>query len=182
MKNQISDRVRLLCRTALLCAVLCVCAVITFPIGAVPVTLGLFGVYLCGMLLPPRRALAAVLCYLALGCVGMPVFSSMQSGIGVLFSVTGGFLWSYPVMAWLASVGVRVTGGIHRRPLRAVLRMLFCLLGLLCCYTLGCAWFMISTGSSVRSALTVCVVPFVLMDVVKILLAVGIGENFQRKF
>ena len=87
-----NHRLRLMCRTALLCALLCVLSVITVPIGAVPVTLGLLGVFLCGMLLPPKFAVSAVLGYLLLGTIGLPVFSSMQGGVGILLGLTGGFL------------------------------------------------------------------------------------------
>ena len=103
--KMMSSRIRALSRTALLCALLCVLSVITLPIGAVPVTLGTLGVFLCGLLLPTKSACTAILGYLLLGALGLPVFSSMQSGIGILAGITGGYLWGYlPAVSVLSAL------------------------------------------------------------------------------
>lgn len=60
--------------------------------GAVPITLQTFGVLLAGAVLGPVRGFLAVALYLALGCMGFPVFSGGASGIAVLGGATGGYL------------------------------------------------------------------------------------------
>ncbi len=105
-------RLRLLVFAALLAAVTAVCALIAIPnplIPSVPFTLQVFAVCLAGMLLPARWAFAAETVYLLLGAAGLPVFAGGASGGGVLFTVTGGFLWSYP----FAAAACAATAGRH---------------------------------------------------------------------
>ena len=169
------EHLRLLCRCALLCALLCVLSVITIPIGAVPVTLGLLGVFLCGMLLPTKNACLAVLGYLLLGAVGLPVFSSMQGGIGILFGITGGFLWGYlPAVCVLSFLCRRIPG----KPW--VAGICAGLLSLLLCYTFGTLQFLLLTDASVRTALTVCVFPFIPFDLFKLAAALYLSHRFRN--
>ena len=172
--NTKNNRLRLQCRTALLCALLCVLSVITLPIGAVPVTLATLGVFLCGMLLPTKNACLAVLGYLLLGAVGLPVFSSMQGGFGILLGITGGFLWGYLPAVWVLSF----FGQRTRRPLIAKLCAGLC--AILLCYTLGTVQFLLVTGSSVPAALTVCILPFVPFDLCKLAAALYLSHRFRR--
>ena len=169
-----SEHLRLQCRTALLCALLCVLSVITVPIGAVPVTLGILGVFLCGMLLPTRHACLAVFGYLLLGAFGLPIFSSMQGGVGILFGITGGFLWGYlPAVFVLSST--------HRRFTNRSILMELCsgLLSLMLCYTCGTLQFMLLTSSSIGAALTTCVAPFVIFDLIKLSAAISLSRRFR---
>ena len=85
---------------ALFCAVLCVIAPITIPTPVgIGFTLGVLGIFLIGAFLPPLWAAGASLCYLVLGCIGLPVFSGWHGGADVLFGVTGGYLMAYVPMA-----------------------------------------------------------------------------------
>lgn len=165
---------RLLCRTALLCALLCVLSVITVPIGAVPVTLGLLGVFLIGLLLPPRYASLGVLGYLLLGAVGLPVFSSMQGGFGILLGITGGYLWGYLPTVWLISV-------LCSRPQNTsvIRRVTAVLAALLLCYLCGTVQFCLVSSCSVTAALTACVLPFVPFDLCKLFAAVYLSHRFR---
>lgn len=166
---------RLLCRTALLCALLCVLSVITVPIGAVPVTLGLLGVFLIGLLLPPRSACLCVIGYLLLGAIGLPVFSSMQGGFGILLGMTGGFLWGYLPTVWLISVTCRRSHGAS-----ILRRMTAGLPALLLCYLCGTVQFCLVSSCSVTAALTACVLPFVPFDLCKLAAALYLSDRFRH--
>ncbi|MCQ2431320.1 MAG: biotin transporter BioY [Clostridia bacterium] len=173
------ENIRLLTRAGLLCAVLCVLAIISIPTGAVPFTLGLVGVYLCGMLLPPVYAIGSVLAYLAIGVIGVPVFSGMQSGPGVLFGVTGGFLWAYPVMAWLIAMArtkIKANtyiGKFLRSFLAAAVSLVFC-------YAFGAGWFSVYLKCDVATALAKAVIPFIGFDLCKAILASLISLRVQK--
>ena len=67
-------KVKNLCYIALFAALIAVCTWITVP-GAVPFTMQTFAVMAAVGLLGMQRGLASVALYLALGCVGLPVFS-----------------------------------------------------------------------------------------------------------
>lgn len=94
---------------ALLAAVTSVLAQISIPMPTqVPLTLQTFAVALsayCGGL---KKGVAAIAVYLALGAVGMPVFSGMKGGVGVLLSYTGGFLWGFLLFALLCGIGCKM--------------------------------------------------------------------------
>lgn len=89
----------------LFAALIAVCAqiIIPMPLG-VPFTLQTFAVALAGVLLGRRRGALAALVYVLIGAIGAPVFSGFGSGIGVIFGPGGGFLLSFPVMAWICGV------------------------------------------------------------------------------
>ncbi len=96
-------RLRFLILAALLAAITAICSLLAVPnplLPSVPFTLQVFAVCLTGVLLPPGWALAAQAVYLFLGVIGAPVFAGGASGPGVLFTLTGGFLWSYPLAAY----------------------------------------------------------------------------------
>ena len=88
-------RTRSLAFVGLSIAIMAVSAWVTVPLGPVPFTLQMFALVFAIVVLTPRECIAAVTGYLLLGAVGLPVFSGMRGGIGVLAGPTGGFLWGY---------------------------------------------------------------------------------------
>lgn len=86
---------------AALIAVLSITPAIPLPIG-VPITLQTLGIVLAGLVLGPVRALASVALWLAVGLVGLPVFSGGAAGVAVLAGPTVGYLLSFPLAAALA--------------------------------------------------------------------------------
>lgn len=90
---------------ALTIALTAVSAWITVPFGPIPFTLQMFAVTFMILVLTPKQAIAAIAGYLALGALGVPVFSGMRGGIGILMGPTGGYLWGY-------LLGVAVAAGV----------------------------------------------------------------------
>lgn len=167
MKTPARSSLQELCMTALFSAIICVLAVITIPIGPIPFTLSLFAIFLTGGILKPKNALCATLCYLLIGVIGVPVYSGFKAGIGVLFGVTGGYLMAYPLMAWVTAMSVKI---FRRR--NVVSLSVGMVVALIICYSIGTAWFIFLTKSTLVSALSLCVLPFIWFDLLKIVLAV----------
>lgn len=94
-KTSASARTRSVAFVGLAIAIIAVSAWVTVPLGPIPFTLQMFAVTFAIVVLPPKEAIAAIAGYLLLGAVGVPVFSGMRGGIGVLAGPTGGFLWGY---------------------------------------------------------------------------------------
>ena len=69
--------------------------------GLVPITLQTFAVLLAGAVLGAQRAFLAVLLYLALGAIGLPVFSGGAAGIAPFMGPTAGYLVAFPLAAAL---------------------------------------------------------------------------------
>ena len=140
-----------LCRIALLSALIAVCAQIAFPLpGGVPFTLQTFGVHLAGLLLGAKKGTTAVVVYLFLGLTGAPVFAQMRGGLGVFVGPTGGFLWTFPLMAWL-------TGTFNRSRPALVAAMLG---GTVINFAGGLLFFMHLTGNTFRAAFMATTLPF----------------------
>lgn len=147
-----------LCRCALMAALIALCSQLLIPLPPIPVSLGLFAVYLSGLWLGPRLGLITVGAYLLTGLCGLPVFAGFQGGPGILIGPTGGFLAGYLPCVWLS-------GRFKKSPIKAMSA------GLAVCNLLGTGWYMFLTQTSLWTALMVCVFPFLLGDAGKILLA-----------
>jgi len=150
---------------AVFAALLCITAPFSVPIGPVPVSLATFTVYLAGAMLGKKRAPLAVLVYILLGTVGLPVFSGFRGGLQVVAGVTGGYILGYIPCAFVAGLFT------ERRLGKGFADALGMVLGTLCCYAFGTVWFIIATGTGLAPALMTCVVPFLPGDAAKILAA-----------
>ena len=155
---------------ALFAAITAVCSIITIPIGMVPITLSLVAVFLCGVILEPKAAALAQIVYLLVGLIGLPVFSGMRGGLGVLLGPTGGYLLAYPLMAWLTAW---LLSRLPEKKLGWAIASL--MLALLICYGFGTAWLCGVLHLSLRQGLLVGVVPFIVFDLIKIGVAASVG-------
>ncbi|MBQ8525111.1 MAG: biotin transporter BioY [Clostridia bacterium] len=173
MKNKTRDMIECSLFTALLC-IFCPLAV---PVGTVPVTLAVFAVLLAAVVLGSKKAAVAVGVYILLGLVGLPVFSYGKSGFPVIFGPTGGYLWSYFLMALIAgffSVGSRAK---HK----FAFSLIGCFLAVDVCYLCGTVQFVLLTHTGVYEALAVCVLPFIVVDIIKCFCAVLLGLKIRKK-
>ncbi len=106
----VHTKIRNLCYIALFAALIAVCTWITVP-AAVPFTMQTFAIMTAVGLLGTRRALIATVLYLALGCVGLPVFSGFRGGVGALAGPTGGYLAGFLLSALVAGLLIDRFGG-----------------------------------------------------------------------
>lgn len=167
MKRKIATKDLVL--TALFAALTAVLAQIQLPIGPVPFNLAVFGAFLAGMLLAPAWAAASMGVYMLLGAVGIPVFAGFMGGPAVLLGKTGGYVIGYIFIALATALAVKRSGKL---PVIGAAM----LAGLLVCYGFGTAWFMAVTGADLVSALGWCVLPFIVPDVCKGVLACVLGR------
>lgn len=162
-------------RMGLMCVVLILCSWCTLPFG-IPFTLQLAGVFLSVGVLGSVQALGCVLVYLVLGCLGLPVFAGFSGGIGVLLGPTGGFLLGFLPLCLFC-------GWLYPKTKTHWGKGLVFGAGLLIDYLLGTLWYvLVFTGgqASLLPALTVCVLPFVIPDVLKIMVSVTVLQYWKR--
>ena len=162
---------------ALFTAIMAVCSWISVP-AAVPFTLQTFAVFLTTGLLGGRRGTIAVVLYILLGAAGVPVFSGFSGGPGHLFGPTGGYIFGFiftALVMWL----------IEYRNGRSLPVLAFSMAaGLLICYAVGTEWFVFEyTRSndpvSFMTALSWCVIPYIIPDALKIVLAVVLTRRLR---
>lgn len=164
-----------LCSIGVFTAVLSIMAQISIPMPfGVPMTLQTFGVTLIGIVLGAKNGTIAVLIYLLLGAAGVPVFSGFNGGLQAFAGPTGGFLLSFPIMAFLAGYGAE-----HRR--KKGLFTTGILLGALVNLAVGTLVFCLLTGSTIQLGLSACVLPFIPVTILKAVLASILGLQLRRR-
>ena len=165
---------------AVFTALLAVCSWIAIPMPwGVAYTLQTLGVFLAVGVLGGKRGTLAVVVYLLLGAMGVPVFSGFQGGTAALLGTTGGYIAGflfYALAMWM------LEKRLGRRLPALALSMV---LGLAVCYAFGTVWYMAvytrSNGAvALGTVLGWCVVPYIIPDLVKIGLAVGLSNRLQK--
>ncbi len=162
---------------ALFAAIMAICSWIAIP-ATVPFTLQTLGVSLAVGLLGGRRGSLSVLCYLLLGAIGLPVFASFSGGLGYMMGPTGGYIIGFLFSA-LSMWGIEKLLGRSSKVLAVSM-----IIGLIVCYAFGTAWFVNVYSRSAGpiglwTALTLCVFPYVIPDITKILIAFTICRRLN---
>jgi biotin transport system substrate-specific component len=149
---------------------------IPLPITPVPFTLQVFFVLLSGAVLGGRFGAFAQMIYLLLGSVGLPVFAGGKSGPGILVGPTGGYLFGFVAAAY-------VTGKITqmKRSTSLVWMIFATLSGLFPIYLLGGIGLWMWIRSSLPGLLMAGVIPFLLGDIIKAIIAAYIASRKQLK-
>jgi biotin transport system substrate-specific component len=159
-------------------AIIAVCArlVLPLPFTPVPLTLANFGVLLVGLTLGSKRGFAAAALYLGWGAIGLPVFSPTgPGGIAQLLGPTAGYLWSYPVIAFVA-------GFIAERGIRGFYRNLAGAVGAeLLLFVSGISWLTVYTHNWQHAA-AFGLYPFAAAEIIKIMLAAALARRLQPSF
>lgn len=162
-----------LTRVALSVAFLSVCSIVRIPITIIPVTLQTFGLMIvCGIL--GRKAVIAVVVYILLGIIGIPVFSGFGSGLGVILGPTGGFIIGFIPMSLFV-------GRFYNRKKNIYYNLGVMVVGSLILYVVGVAIFCYNVNMSVSEALPIVMYPFVVGDLLKIIVALVTLEKIPAK-
>ncbi|WP_316556790.1 biotin transporter BioY [Methanimicrococcus hongohii] len=96
-----SVKIKKMVLAALFAALIAVGAYIKIPIGPIPITLQTFFVLLAAVTLGRNWGTVSVIVYLLVGFIGFPVFAGGNSGLGILFGPSGGYLYSFIIVAFL---------------------------------------------------------------------------------
>ncbi|WP_250674367.1 biotin transporter BioY [Paraclostridium ghonii] len=147
---------------------------IPLPFSTVPLTMQVFAVTISGVILGAKKGFISQVIYILLGAIGMPVFAQMSGGAGIIFGYTGGFIMAFPLMALLI-------GYISEKYNSISSIMISMILALIINYTIGTLWYSFVAGVGFMEGFMVCVVPFILIDLVKVGLATTIGLTIKKR-
>ena len=155
-----------------------VCSWLSVP-TAVPFTMQTFAVFAVLCMLGGIRGTASIVIYILLGIIGLPVFANFQSGVGVIMGVTGGYILGFVLTGLIYTLFEKLVG----TKLPVLIGALS--IGLIVCYAFGTAWFMIvytknTAEIGLWSALTMCVLPFIIPDAAKMAIAIGISSRVKK--
>lgn len=158
-------------------ALIAICSWISIP-TAVPFTLQTFAVFFVLLLLGGEKGTIAILTYICLGAIGVPVFAGFSGGFAILLGNTGGYI-----------IGFLFTGLIYILFTRIfkkniVVKIAALVIGLAVCYAFGTAWFMHvyirnSGEIGLLAVLGWCVFPFIIPDLLKMALAVVVAKRVE---
>lgn len=163
--------------TALGAVLITICSWISIP-TTVPFTLQLFAVCFVLSALGGKRGTAAILVYVLLGAIGIPVFAGFKSGLGSLLGSTGGYIVGFLFMGLAYWLIVRLLGK------KLWVEILAMAVGLIVLYAFGTAWYMIvymqTKGTiSLWMVLGWCVIPFIIPDIIKLVLALTLARRLS---
>jgi len=163
---------------ALCTALLCVSALIAIPLPiGVPFTLQVMSVVLVALILKPLHALIALMIYILLGVIGLPVFSGGKSGIATVLSPTGGFIIGFVLAAFLISL---LKGSLNSKYVMVRYLMIAVLVGIPCMYIPGIALYMVYTGADLLSAVATLTSVFIIFDLAKCVIAALIAVPLNK--
>ena len=147
---------------------------IPLPFTPVPVTGQTFFVILSGLTLGSRLGGTTQLLYVLLGITGLPFFSGGKGGWSILAGPTGGYLVGFVLAAWLA--------GHFARPRKNLFTTVGALgLASLSILLLGTFWLGISLHLSPAAAIQQGLLPFLVGDALKVLVASGLFRLYHRR-
>ncbi len=161
--------------TALMTAVMCILSPMSIPIGAVPISLANLVICFSVWLLGAKFGTLSVAVYLALGAVGLPVFSNYGAGLAKLAGPTGGYLIGYLAMALIGGLVIDKCKG------QPVISGIGLVVGIAVSYIFGTAWFMYQTHNTLAASMAMCVYPFIVFDLIKVVISCVVGTILRQR-
>ncbi len=162
-----------LVRTALFSALIAVLSQIAIPLPTgIPLTLQTFAVALCGFCLHnhKREACASIAVYIALGAVGIPVFSGFQGGLPRILGPTGGFMLGFFPLVLLCGIGFE----------KMTLRLISGGTGLILCHLCGIAYYSILMSINLWQSFTAVSAPFLIKDFASVSTALFTSTKIEK--
>lgn len=143
---------------------------IPLPISPVPITLQIFFVFMAGGILGRKYGFFSQLIYIMIGIIGLPVFTGGKGGIGILFGPTGGYILGFLVAGYISGIGKR----------KFSTKILAMSLALIFIYFIGTVVLIFFIEVDLKEALTIGVVPFLIGDLIKLLMAAYLSVKLSN--
>lgn len=162
----------------MLAAILAIVSQISLPMPTgVPITIQVFGITLISVVFGWRLGLFGSMVYILLGSVGLPIFANFQGGLHIVTGLTGGYIWSWPLMAVLCGLRIKTSN----KRLDTVLLVVTALCGLAVNEFLGgLQWALLAGDMSAGAVFIYSMTAFVPKDIVLTILAVFLGSQMRR--
>lgn len=157
-------------------ALTCILAQISIPIpfSPVPITLQVFAVCISAVILGKKLGTMSQIIYVLLGAMGVPVLANFSGGLDKILGPTGGFILSFPIMAF-------IIGSFVERKQSFFNTFISLIISLLICYIIGTLQLSFIMKLDIEKALSLAVIPFIPLDIAKILAAAVLGLNIRSK-
>jgi len=170
--------IKLMVQIALVTALLCILCPWQIPLAfsPVPISLAIFAVFIAVYAIGWKWGTVATLLYILIGLVGVPVFAGFGSGFPKLAGPTGGYIIGYLCVSIVAGLA------IDKFENKVWIHIIGMVIGVALCYVLGTFWFLqVLSDKTLAEAMTMCVIPFIPADAVKIVVAAIVGPMLRRQ-
>ncbi|MDK2820593.1 MAG: biotin transport system substrate-specific component [Clostridia bacterium] len=163
---------------ALFAALISVLAQISIPLpfSPVPITGQVLGVVLAGAILGRNKGTLAIIVYLLMGAIGLPVFAQGGSGLAAFVKPSGGYLWGFVLgvyaMGLILEMGKKEVGY-----LRLVISMFVCLMVV---YLFGTLQLIYVLQLTPIKGFLLGVAPYIALDIAKILLGAAVSYRVRN--
>lgn len=159
---------------ALFAAILCISAYISIPLpNGSHISLLNFSVTLITLIFPISNAFFIILVWILLGICGVPVFIGGNAGIGYLFGQYGGYVLAFIIISLINPL-------IRGQRFNRIRYTIVSVLSAIIVDITGTLWIMLITGCSLRAAILIGFVPFIILDIVKAVLAAQAVPAFRK--
>lgn len=166
--------------TALFSGLIIVGTFLKIPLPPVPITLQTFFVILAALLAGYKVGLASVIIYLLLGAIGLPIFTS-GGGLAALIGPTGGYLFAMILVALVTGI-ISDFGYKSENQTTFIISIIIAgLLGSMIFYLIGVPWLKISLNMDWLKAIKVGMLPFLIGDTIKLIVAIIITKFFSKR-
>lgn len=136
--------------------------------SGIPITAQSMGIMLCGTVLGAKRGALAVILFVGLVALGLPLLAGGRGGLGVFQTPWAGFYWGFPVAAFVTGLIVEKWNGVQLR-ISAIVASLVGGIGAL--YLVAVPYYMVAKPAGLGEAVTVAMAPFMPGDILKAIVA-----------
>lgn len=158
---------------SLLSSILCILSPLTINISIIPFSITTLLIMIYAIVFDISISTFSVMIYIILGIVGLPVFSGGVGGVQKILSPSGGFIIGYIFLCLIISV-------LYNEKYNLFIKYLILLLANIIMYFIGCVHFMYITNSNINTAIMTCVIPFIITDNIKIILAILLSRRIKN--
>lgn len=155
--------------TAFCAAIIAVLAQITIPLPLVPITGQTLAIGLVVTILGLKFGSYAVVLYVCLGAIGLPVFQMFTGGLGILVGPTGGYIIGF--------IPTAIVMGLYFKKFGTTLfhALIANLIGMMVTLVFGAVWLKIVADLSWTAAMVSGIVPFLIVGIIKAVAAAWLG-------
>lgn len=179
----------------LFAALLAVCTwlYIIIPATEIVVTLQTLGVCVAAGLLGWKRGTICVCVYILLGICGIPVFSEFKNFYALIGGPSAGYVIGFIFTALIVGftsdklhlIGEKTQSKVKSQILQLIVLAVAMVVGVAVCYVFGTLWFMLiykgsATAENLQIALAYCVYPFIVPDLIKIIVATVLVNRLKK--
>ncbi|UTE76979.1 biotin transporter BioY [Rossellomorea sp. KS-H15a] len=169
------EKLRMIIHCAIFAAMTGILAQIEIPLPLVPISGQTLAVGITATILGSRYGALALICYAALGAVGVPVFAGFSGGAQVLVGPTGGYIFGFIIAAYFTGLILEKTR--FTIPMAIIANTV----GMIITLILGTIQLKFVADLGWSQAMAAGVYPFIVVGLIKAFLASWIGITVRKR-